>query len=168
MTRAAPFLEPSVHFPQRKHQPNATREMLLYGSMHAPSSCVEALCVFRLSEHWQVMATALSNAPRFPIVPLGRWLGIIPPNRSGSESASTKGPIGPPGVTNLLLTLQHQSSRTMTEYTYSLDDALWGARILRHICSVADGATLSAGGELFFSIAEKSGGSTCIALLTYH
>ena len=56
----------------------------------------------------------------------------------------------------------------MTEYTYSLDDALWGTRILRHICSVADGATLSAGGELFFSIAEKSGGSTYIALLTFH
>lgn len=160
MTRAALFLEPDAYVPPRPFDANRPREMLMYGGMHFPSTCVEALCVLRLSEHWQLMTTAYSRAPRYPLVPLGRLFGLIPPKRPGQVHTPPNMSIGPPGTTNLLLTLQHQLPRTTAEYTYSLDDALWGARVLHQVHEFARGGTLSAGFELFISVAEKSGGGT--------
>ena len=83
MTRAALFIEPDAGVPHSVFDPNKSREMLVYGGVHIPSACVEALCALRLSDDWQLLTTAFSRAPRFPMVPLGRLLGLIPPKRSG-------------------------------------------------------------------------------------
>ena len=158
MTRAALFIEPDARVPPCLFDPNDTREMLLYGGIHIPSACVEALCALRLSNHWQLLTTAFSRAPRYPMVPLGRLLGLIPPKRSGQVYPPSDMSVGPPGTTNLLLTLQHQTPKTTSEYLYSLDDALWGARVLRQVHEFSRGGSLYSGAEIFFSAAEKSGG----------
>lgn len=167
MTRASYFLLPDQQHRGTPHfDPSAPREALLFGSIHAPSGCVEALCVTRLSEHWQLMATALSRAPRYPLVPLGRRLGLLTrPERSTTASSSSTTALseedlvlGPPGTTNLLLTCQHQTPHSTAEYSYSLDDALWGFRYLRQFSSLTQRGIVSAGAEVFFSAAEKSAG----------
>lgn len=156
MTRAGTFLEPEAPLAAPTASARSHRDELLYGSIHAPSGCMEGLWVTRLSPHWQLMATALSRAPRYPLEPLGRWLGLRPP-RSASLPDSDHA-MGPPGTTHLLLTLQRQCATRMSEYSYSLDDALWGARFLQHVRQLRDGSVVRAGAEAFFSIAEKSAG----------
>ena len=158
MTRAALFIEPDAGVPHSVFDPNKSREMLVYGGVHIPSACVEALCALRLSDDWQLLTTAFSRAPRYPMVPLGRLLGLIPPKRSGQVYPPPDMSVGPPGATNLLFTLQHQTPKTTAEYLYSLDDALWGARVLRQVHEFSRGGSLYSGAEIFFSAAEKSGG----------
>ena len=108
--------------------------------------------------HWQLLMTALSNAPRYPLMPLARRLGLIAP---GAPPLPT---LVAPGATNLQLTLQMQTERTMAEYSYSVDDALWGMRVLRTLTAptMLQPGTLSAGGEVFVSVAEMSAGCTCV------
>jgi len=156
LTRAGTFLEPDAPLAAPPVSAQAPRDELLYGCIHAPMGYMEGLWVTRLSPHWQFMATALSRAPRYPLDPLGRWFGLFPPR--GASLADPDYSIGPPGTTHLLLTLQRQSATRMSEYSYSLDDALWGARVLQHVRQLRDGSTLRAGAEAFFSIAEKSAG----------
>ena len=159
MTRGATFLQPDTYggtgAPHVPLAGSAAYGKLLYGSMHAPSACADALCVARLSGEWQFMASALSRAPHFPLTALARWLGLRVSSKVPPASSSV--PV-PPGVTNLLLTLQRQTAHATTEYSYSFDDALWGARTLRQLVTGADGGQLSAGAELYVSVAEKSGG----------
>lgn len=165
MTWAAQFLtpdhRPGLCEPRIAWDPDAgllrpsPREVLLYGCFHVPSTYVEAMVLTRLAPHWQFFVTALSNAPRYPLVPIGRRLGLLTANAPSTPS------VVPPGATNLQLALQMQTDRTTAEYSYSVDDALWGVRLLRKLtppASLADG-TLSAGGEVFFSALEKSAGS---------
>ncbi|WFD03056.1 Mitochondrial distribution and morphology protein 10 [Malassezia obtusa] len=136
------------------------RDMLLYGCFHVPTTYVEAMLVTRVAPHWQLLVTALSNAPNFPLVPLGRRLGLVAPGMPEAPA------VVPPGATNLQFTLQMQTEKTTAEYSYSVDDALWGVRVLRSLtppAALADG-TLSAGGEVFVSAAEKSAGSMYLLL----
>lgn len=156
MARAGTFLEPEAPRATVVHE--KPRDQLLYGSIHAPMGWMEGIYVARLSSEWQFMATALSRAPRYPLEPLGRWVGLRPPR--AANASETDSAIGPPGTTHLLLTLQRQSETRMSEYSYSLDDALWGARFLQRIHQLRDGSTLRAGAEAFFSVAEKSAGGT--------
>ena len=156
LTRAGTFLEPDTPPTLPPVPTQALRDELLYGCIHAPMGYMEGLWVTRLSPRWQLMATALSRAPRYPLDPLGRWLGLLPPR--GSNVTDPDYAIDPPGTTHLLLTLQRQSATRMSEYSYSLDEALWGARFLQHVHQLRDGSTLRAGAEAFFSIAEKSAG----------
>ena len=96
MTRAALFIEPDAGVPHSVFDPNKSREMLVYGGVHIPSACVEALCALRLSDDWQLLTTAFSRAPRYPMVPLGRLLGFIPPKRSGQVYPPPDMSVGPP------------------------------------------------------------------------
>ncbi|KAE8249642.1 hypothetical protein A4X13_0g5125 [Tilletia indica] len=50
---------------------------------------------------------------------------------SGASSYGS-GSVGPPGSTNLQFTLQNDTGRWCTEYSYSADDALWGFRVLHN------------------------------------
>ncbi|KAK0561531.1 Mitochondrial distribution and morphology protein 10 [Tilletia horrida] len=50
---------------------------------------------------------------------------------SGASSYGS-GSVGPPGSTNLQFTLQQDTGRWCTEYSYSADDALWGFRVLHN------------------------------------
>ncbi|WFD31582.1 Mitochondrial distribution and morphology protein 10 [Malassezia sp. CBS 17886] len=172
MVRAADFLEPDrlggadagrardrSDSPSESARRPTPRDTLLYGSFHVPTSCVDAVAVSRLGASWQVLGTALSRAPTFPLVPLRRWFGLAAPG-AAAESAAAAG-VGPPGTTNLHLALQRLGAHTLTEYSYSVDDALWGFRFLRTFPSFRPHAvcgTLSAGAELFVSVAEKSAG----------
>lgn len=131
------------------------RDMLLLGHLHVPTTYVDGVFVARLSPHWQLQATALSRAPRFPLQGIGRRLGLVSWKERGETSSLLER-----GTTNLQLALQRQSPTTTTEYTYSVDDALWGLCALHTITpppELANG-TLSAGAELFVSVAEKSAG----------
>lgn len=134
------------------------RDVLLYGCFHVPTTYVEGVVAMRLAPHWQLLMTALSNAPRYPLMPLARRLGLIAP---GAPPLPT---LVAPGATNLQLTLQMQTERTMAEYSYSVDDALWGMRVLRTLTAptMLQPGTLSAGGEVFVSVAEMSAGCTCV------
>ncbi|PKI83963.1 Mdm10p [Malassezia vespertilionis] len=158
MLSAIPFLQPDTLRTLRLAQRPPPREMLLHGNVHMPANLVEALAVMRLSPHWQCSASALSCAPRFPLVPLGRWIGVLPPPKPRQAPRALSGV--PPGTTNMTLALQMQTEKTVAEYSYSVDDALWGVSVLRTLSSPASGAygTLCAGAELFMSALERSAG----------
>lgn len=134
------------------------RDVLMYGCFHVPTTYVEGVVAMRLAPHWQLLMTALSNAPRYPLLPLARRLGLVAP---GAPSLPT---LVAPGTTNLQLTLQMQTERTMAEYSYSVDDALWGMRVLRTLRAptMLQPGVLSAGGEVFVSAAETSAGCTWV------
>ena len=153
LVRAAEFLAPRQ---VTQHEPGK-REMLMYGKMYLPSTCIDAVFAQRLSPTHQLLVTALSTAPTYPIRNISRWFGIkqrAPPPLPG-------GAFGPPGTTGLQVTLQNISPRTFMEYSYSLDDALWGIRALRKLSwPYVDEHRLSVGAELFFSAAVKSAGCT--------
>lgn len=150
LVRASEFLFPK-HIAPRETQ---EREMLMYGNMHLQSTCLDAVFATRISPSSQILVTALSTAPSFPIKNIGRWFGI--------RSQPTPGPgFGPPGTTGLQVTLQKIYPRTSMEYSYSLDDALWGVRGLRTLSwPSGNDHTVSVGAEIFFSPVAKSAGRT--------
>lgn len=91
--------------------------------MHVPTSRLDALFTTRLSPTWQFFATAIS----------------FPPKSSPSISSSNGGVPGPletkgliAGPTNLQMTLQRDTGKWCTEYSYSADDSLWGFRVLHN------------------------------------
>lgn len=150
LVRASEFLLPKYVAPRETQG----REMLMYGNMHLPSTCIDAVFATRLSPTSQILVTALSTAPSYPIQNIFRWFGIKhkPPALPGAA-------FGPPGTTGLQVLLQKIYPSTTMEYSYSLDDALWGIRALRTLSWPNDkNGTLSVGAELFFSPAAKSAG----------
>ncbi|WFC96250.1 Mitochondrial distribution and morphology protein 10 [Malassezia brasiliensis] len=130
------------------------RDVLMYGCFHVPTTYVEGVVAMRLAPHWQLLMTALSNAPSYPLLPLARRLGLVAPGVPSLPKLVA------PGATNLQLTLQMQTERTMAEYSYSVDDALWGMHVLRTLSAptMLQPGVLSAGGEVFVSFAEMSAG----------
>jgi len=78
-----------------------TRDYLLYGRLYVPTGRLDALYSTRLSATMQGMVAAISD-PRSPSL----------------------------GASNLMLSLQHDTGRTCTEYTWSADDSMWGVRFL--------------------------------------
>ncbi|EPQ28242.1 uncharacterized protein PFL1_04069 [Pseudozyma flocculosa PF-1] len=174
------------------------RDYLVYGCMHLPSSRLDALYTLRISPTWQLLVTAVSTPPKYPLDAIasslstsatalaasgssssgfgakGGSLGDSNPNlvasggagaghqASSSSSAAVQAAnaaaasssslgAGPPGSTNLQLTLQNDTGRWFTEYSYSADDALWGFRVLHNFgtpssssSSPADDATAAA------------------------
>ncbi|TFK55855.1 mitochondrial distribution and morphology protein 10 [Heliocybe sulcata] len=78
-----------------------TRDYLLYGRFYIPTGRLDALYSTRLSATLQGMVAAISD-PRAP----------------------------PVAASNLMLSLQHDTGRTCTEYTWSADDSMWGIRFL--------------------------------------
>ncbi len=121
------------------------RDYLLYGSMHIPSSRVDALYTVRLSDAWQAIVSASSSPPRVPFTQqLAYLLGLSgdSPHPSHYYSASyDAGAAGggsagasqlKPTPTNLQMLLQRDTGAWSTEYSYSFDDALWGFRFLHN------------------------------------
>lgn len=99
-------------------------DYLLYGCMHVPTSRLDALFTTRLSPTWQFFATAISLAPK-----------TFPSSSSTSElnHSTSSGLIA--GPTNLQMTLQRDTGKWCTEYSYSADDSLWGFRFLHNFGS---------------------------------
>lgn len=103
-------------------------DYLLYGCLHAPSARLDALFTTRISPTWNLIVTACSFPPR-------------PPPSMTSSSASVDssqqlqqpnpGPTAP-GATNLQCTLQNDTGKWFNEFSYSVDDALWGFRTMHH------------------------------------
>ncbi|GAK64877.1 mitochondrial distribution and morphology protein 10 [Moesziomyces antarcticus] len=146
--------------PEPSTRPDGS-EYLVYGCMHVPSARLDALWTKRLSPTWQLILTAVSTPPKYPINALhsaalatqsayasgakaGMAGGVDRLDASGTLSASTvssstttqqpaaASELGPAGSTNLQLTLQRDTGRWFTEYSYSVDDALWGFRVLHN------------------------------------
>ncbi|KAG8689960.1 Mitochondrial distribution and morphology protein 10 [Ceratobasidium sp. 423] len=144
-------------------------EYLLYGRYYVPSSRLDALYTVRLAPTLQGLIAAVSN-PR---------TRFSPPSLSTPRGESAG---------NMLFSLQHDTGRWCTEYSWSADDGMWGVRVLHNFGRLANEAIdierlarkerergtkrvdeeermegglkgrLSAGAELYFSLKEKSAG----------
>ncbi|CAE7233783.1 unnamed protein product [Rhizoctonia solani] len=144
-------------------------EYLLYGRYYVPTSRLDALYTVRLAPTLQGLIAAVSN-PRARLSP-------------SSPSAPRIGSAG-----NVMFSLQHDTGRWCTEYSWSADDGMWGVRVLHNFGRLANEAIdtermarkerergtkrvdeeermegglkgrLSAGAELYFSLKEKSAG----------
>ncbi|QRV73082.1 distribution and morphology protein [Ceratobasidium sp. AG-Ba] len=145
------------------------REYLLYGRYYIPSSRLDALYSVRLTPTLQALIAAVSN----------------PRARFSSTTAPSSPPVSPG---NVLFSLQHDTGRWCSEYSWSADDGMWGVRVLHNFGRLANEeidaervarkererrkvrvdeeekmegglrGRLSAGAELYFSLKEKSAG----------
>ncbi|KAF6767308.1 Protein of unknown function DUF3722 [Kalmanozyma brasiliensis GHG001] len=154
-------------------------EYLVYGCMHVPSARLDALWTKRMSPTWQLIVTAVSTPPKYPLNALqsaalatqssfasgsmgkaaglsgsvdrldssthtlsssGTMSGSTPQQSTTAAAAAAQDSygLGPPGSTNLQLTLQRDTGRWFTEYSYSIDDALWGFRVLHNFGATGD------------------------------
>jgi distribution and morphology protein 10 len=113
-----------------------TRDYLLYGCMHVPSSRVDALFTTRLSPTWQLLMTAISTPPRSSSRPTHPHSGSKEASDAGLSASTTQSSSAgalPPGATNLQINLQNDTGRWFTEYSYSVDDGLLGFRVLHNL-----------------------------------
>lgn len=144
----------------------------MYGRLYIPTGRLDALYSMRLSPTVQAIIAAISD-PRSSAT-------TSSPQRLRNQAG--------PGLSNLMLSLQHDTGRWCSEYTWSADDAMLGVRVLRNFGKLGaesedtaeDRLTwrtegrkrvdeedamegglkgrLSAGAELYFSAKEKSAG----------
>ncbi|EUC66355.1 distribution and morphology protein [Rhizoctonia solani AG-3 Rhs1AP] len=142
---------------------------LLYGRYYVPSSRLDALYTVRLTPTLQGLIAAVSNARA----------RLTPPSSSATRGEAAG---------NMMFSLQHDTGRWSTEYSWSADDGMWGVRVLHNFGRLANEAIdaeraarkerergtkrvdeeermegglkgrLSAGAELYFSLKEKSAG----------
>jgi len=154
-----------------------TRDYLMYGRLYIPTGRVDALYSTRLRPNLQALVAAISDP------------------RSNSLSAERSRGSNVP-TSNIMLSLQHDTGRTCTEYTWSAEDGMWGVRLLHNFGKLAtplaevseerekvqrkvkrvdeeeamEGGLkgrISAGAEFYFSAKEKSAGvSTGIRFTT--
>lgn len=152
---------------------NAFSDYLIYGRLYIPTGRLDALYSTRISPTLQAIVAAISD-----------------PRSSATTSSSQRARSSQtgPGLSNLMLSLQHDTGRWCSEYTWSADDAMLGVRVLRNFGKLGaeseDAAEdrptwriegrkrideeeamegglkgrLSAGAELYFSAKEKSAG----------
>ncbi|KAI0776030.1 mitochondrial distribution and morphology protein 10 [Trametes elegans] len=86
-----------------------TRDYLLYGRIYIPTGRLDALYSTRLTPTLQGMVAAISD-PRVPIM---------------SEKSKLHGP-----ASNIMFSLQQDTGKWCTEYTWSAEDGMWGVRSL--------------------------------------
>lgn len=129
-----------------------TSDSLLYGRLHFPSSRLDALYTRRLSEKTQLMILALSNRP-----------GALDSSFSANPSTSQ----GRKDNSNLRVSLQTDSGRWASEYSYSVMDGMLGLRTVRHYrlpAAAKDDAftrfQVAFGGDVYLSALKKSGGGS--------
>jgi distribution and morphology protein 10 len=145
----------------RSHLTVATTDYLLYGRIYIPTGKLDALYSTRISPTMQAMVAAISEPP-------------------------SKGH----GTSNVMFSLQHDTGRTCTEYSWSAEDSMWGVRVLHNFGKLgmpadeehdrvlhAPGAKpkrvdeedamegglkgrIAAGAEVYLSAKERSAGST--------
>lgn len=141
-------------------------DYLLYGRYYIPTSRLDALYSTRISPTLQGLVSIISDP-------------------ASTIYGRSKGSPGSSGANNLMLNLQHDTGRWSTEYTWSADDGMWGARVLHNFgrLSGEEGEAregrpvggekrvdeedamegglrgrFSAGAEVYFSAKEKSAG----------
>lgn len=133
-------------------------DYLLYGCMHVPESRLDALYTTRLSPTWQLLLTAVSLPRIAPSAPAGDKAADPSGAPTGATSSGGVG-VPVPGATNLQITMQNDTGRWCTEYSYSADDALWGFRVLHNFgsssSSAPTGSTSTAQGEMAPATDEK-------------
>lgn len=142
---------------KKKEEEEEGGEYLIYGCMHVPSARLDALFTRRLTPTTQLIVTAVSTPPKYPLSAIqnaASYASSTTAAKTSSLAGSTEkldastqlssstpnlsspaGPasdLGPPGSTNLQLTLQRDTGKWFTEYSYSVDDALWGFRVLHN------------------------------------
>ena len=93
-------------------------DYLLYGRLYVPSGRVDALYSTRLSPNIQALVAAISDP------------------RSNSLSAERTRGVNIP-TSNVMLSLQHDTGRTCTEYTWSAEDGMFGVRLLHNFGKLA-------------------------------
>ncbi|EMD40661.1 hypothetical protein CERSUDRAFT_111241 [Gelatoporia subvermispora B] len=88
-----------------------TRDYLLYGRLYIPTGRLDALYSTRLGPTLQAMVAAISD-PRSSL--------------SAERSRTTT------TTSNIMLSLQHDTGKWCTEYTWSAEDGMWGIRCLHN------------------------------------
>ncbi|CAO1620725.1 unnamed protein product [Parajaminaea phylloscopi] len=112
----------------------AKRDYLLYGCIHAPTARLDALYTTRLSPTWNFILTACSFPPRTsPAYQPAHTSGAVGAS-GGEQIVQPQGPTAP-GATNLQVTVQQDTGKWFNEFSYSVDDALWGFRTMHHFGS---------------------------------
>ncbi|KAH9846952.1 mitochondrial distribution and morphology protein 10 [Lenzites betulinus] len=144
-----------------------TRDYLLYGRIYVPTGRLDALYSTRITPTLQGMVAAISD-PRAPI---------------SYEKLKGHGP-----ASNIMFSLQQDTGKWCTEYTWSAEDGMWGVRSLYNFGKVGPSTEsmqnegekarrsglkrvdeeeamegglkgrISIGGEFYFSAKEKSAG----------
>ncbi|CAL1701374.1 unnamed protein product [Somion occarium] len=89
------------------------RDYLLYGRLYIPTGRLDALYSTRLSPTVQAMVAAISD-----------------PRSSFSSSERSRGNNG--SNSNVMFSLQHDTGKWCTEYTWSAEDGMWGIRCLHN------------------------------------
>ncbi|EPT02735.1 hypothetical protein FOMPIDRAFT_1059024 [Fomitopsis schrenkii] len=89
-----------------------TRDYLLYGRVYIPTGRLDALYSTRLSPTLQTMIAAISD-PRASLFAESPRTAHVPPS-------------------NIMFSLQHDTGRWCTEYTWSAEDGMWGVRTLHN------------------------------------
>ncbi|EED84728.1 predicted protein [Postia placenta Mad-698-R] len=93
-----------------------TRDYLLYGRVYIPTGRLDALYSTRLSPTLQAMVAAISDP------------------RSSLFAESPRGIAAP--SSNIMFSLQHDTGKWCTEYTWSAEDGMWGVRCLHNFGKV--------------------------------
>jgi mitochondrial distribution and morphology protein 10 len=103
-------------------------DYLLYGRLYIPTGRVDALYSTRLRPNLQALVAAISDP------------------RSNSLSAERSRGTNVP-TSNVMLSLQHDTGRTCTEYTWSAEDSMWGVRLLHNFGKLVTPVDTSEDGE---------------------
>ena len=92
-------------------------DYLLYGRLYVPTGRLDALYSKRLSPTLQALVAAISD-----------------PRADLRQSQSTRTASSP---SNIMFSLQHDTGRWCTEYTYSAEDSMLGIRMLHNFGKLA-------------------------------
>lgn len=87
-------------------------DYLLYGRLYIPTGRLDALYSVRLSPSTQAMIAAISDP------------------RSSLSMEQSRVPSAP--SSNVMFSLQHDTGKWCTEYTWSAEDGMWGIRCLHN------------------------------------
>jgi distribution and morphology protein 10 len=150
-----------------------TAEYLLYGRLYIPNGRLDALYATRLSPTLQALVAAISS-------PQSRQRQYLSSTAQITEQQ--------PDLNNINFSMQHDTGKWCTEYSWNGDDGMMGVRLLHNFGKHEIGINrpssdeqindkrmkrideeesmegglkgrISAGSELYFSMREKSGGS---------
>ena len=87
-------------------------DYLLYGRIYVPTGRLEAIYSTRLSPTVQAQIAAISD-PRYPLHSTEKYRSGVSPS-------------------NVLMKLQHATGRWCTDYTWSVEDQMWGIQCMHN------------------------------------
>ncbi|KAF8506008.1 mitochondrial distribution and morphology protein 10 [Russula emetica] len=116
------------------------RDYLLYGRLYVPTGRLDALYSTRLSSTLQALVAAISD-----------------PRADLRQSQSTRTASSP---SNIMFSLQHDTGRWCTEYTYSAEDSMLGIRMLHNFGKLAPPSGSVSVDESERSATSRGGGGT--------